>query len=465
VLIRIHYSPLPIWSDVLRNQLSTLLCICLCALSAARAHAWTVTPRNTLTINTTAVPGMMELSGAAYRAPLGGSSHQLYAIQDSGNQLVTLTVGVATDGTLTSAAATATQTLSPGYDFEGLALGPAGSVLVAEESTPAVRRYDEATGAALAMLGMPPVYVNSRANFAFESLTRTPDGSTYWTANEEALNPDGFLSTTSQGTIVRLQRFSYSAAGTLTLGPQYAYAVDPIHIGTTTDSRTRSGLVDLVALPDSTLLTLERSLGISGVVFGVPLYQYEDRIYRVTFAGATDISQSPFNSGLTGQSYATANKALLWKGQVGGGLGQNMEGLALGPQLPGGGWSLLGVVDNGGGADPLSVNTLAAFALAPSVAGDFNGNGIVDAADYVVWRKSLGETGTGLAADATGSDLLGIPDGVVDQFDHDFWRAHFGQTASGGSGTIANAAIPEPATLVLLVFAAAGWSVWRRRAA
>jgi hypothetical protein len=401
--------------------------------------------RNTLTINTTAVPGMMELSGAAFRTPLGGSAHQLYAVQDSGNQLVTLTVGIAANGALTSAAATATQTLAPGYDFEGMALGPAGSVLVAEESTPAIRRYDEATGSALATLGMPPVYANNRANFAFESLTRAPDGSTYWTANEEALNPDGPLSTTSQGTTVRLQRFSYDAGGALILGSQYAYAVDPIHIGTSTDSRTRSGLVDLVALPDASLLVLERSLGISGVVFGVPLYQYEDRIYRVTFAGATDISQSPLNSGLIGQSYTPVSKTLLWKGQVGGGFGQNMEGLALGPQLPGGDWSLLGVVDNSGGSDPLSANTLAAFSLAPSIAGDFNGDGLVDAGDYVVWRKNLGT--------------------IFTQADYDVWRAHFGQTAGSGAGTIANATVPEFSTLIMLILAAPGWSFLRRRSA
>jgi hypothetical protein len=387
--------------------------------------------RNTLTIDTTAVPGMMELSGVAYRAPLGGASHQLYAVQDSGNQLVTLTVGLAANGALTSAAATASQTLAPGYDFEGIAIGPAGSVLVAEESTPAIRQYDKATGAALAALGMPPVYNSSRDNFAFESLTRALDGSTYWTANEEALNPDGSLSTTSQGTTVRLQRFSYDAAGTITLGPQYAYPVDAIHVGTSTDARTRSGLVDLVALPDSTLLTLERSLGISGVLFGLPLYQYEDRIYHVTFAGATDISQSPHNSGLIGQSYTPVSKTLLWKGQVGGVFGQNMEGLTLGPQLPGGDWSLLGVVDNSGGADPLSINTLAAFSLAPSVAGDFNANGLVDSDDYVVWRKSLGTT--------------------FAQADYDLWRSHFGATAASSLAVNANAAVPEPANALMLI--------------
>jgi len=30
--------------------------------------------------------------------------------------------------------------------------------------------------------------------------------------------------------------------------------------------------------------------------------------------------------------------------------------------------------------------------LVPSIPGDFNNNGVVDAADYVVWRKGLGTT-------------------------------------------------------------------------
>ena len=81
--------------------------------------------------------------------------------------------------------------------------------------------------------------------------------------------------------------------------------------------------------------------------------------------------------------------------------------------------------------------------------GDYTQDGVVDTADYTVWRDMLGQTGPGLAADATGNDLLGIPDGVVDQFDYDFWRAHFGETAPPGSG--AGAAVPEPATLIMLL--------------
>ncbi len=63
--------------------------------------------------------------------------------------------------------------------------------------------------------------------------------------------------------------------------------------------------------------------------------------------------------------------------------------------------------------------------------GDYNHNGIVDAADYVTWRKGLGTTYT--------------------QSDYDVWRAHFGETAGSGSGAIANAAVPEPTSALLLL--------------
>ncbi len=65
------------------------------------------------------------------------------------------------------------------------------------------------------------------------------------------------------------------------------------------------------------------------------------------------------------------------------------------------------------------------------IAGDFNRDGIVDAADYVTWRKGLGTTYT--------------------QNDYNVWRTHYGQSAGSGSGASANAAVPEPATLVLLI--------------
>jgi concanavalin A-like lectin/glucanase superfamily protein/dockerin type I repeat protein/PEP-CTERM motif-containing protein len=113
-----------------------------------------------------------------------------------------------------------------------------------------------------------------------------------------------------------------------------------------------------------------------------------------------------------------------------------------------------------------SFNPLAAGAFNPTdflirsspVVGDYNGSGVVDAADYVVWRKTLGQSGFGLAADGNANNQ-------VDPLDYNVWRAHFGQTTGSGSGSGANAAVPEPSTLVMLVLATAGWCHRRRRRA
>ena len=87
--------------------------------------------------------------------------------------------------------------------------------------------------------------------------------------------------------------------------------------------------------------------------------------------------------------------------------------------------------------------TLTALAAIP---GDFNNNGVVDAADYIVWRKTVGT-----------------------QAGYNAWRTHFGQAAGSGSGSagasLSQAAVPEPAALVLLMFATAGCCVRRHRTA
>lgn len=59
----------------------------------------------------------------------------------------------------------------------------------------------------------------------------------------------------------------------------------------------------------------------------------------------------------------------------------------------------------------------------PYVDGDFNRNGTVDSADFVLWRKTLGTAATIY----TGAD--GDGDGVIDQDDYAVWRGHFGETA------------------------------------
>ena len=72
--------------------------------------------------------------------------------------------------------------------------------------------------------------------------------------------------------------------------------------------------------------------------------------------------------------------------------------------------------------------------------GDYNNNGVVDAADYTVWRDKLG-TSTTLPNDTT--------PGSVTQADYDVWKSNFGNHSGSGAG--ANAAVPEPATLTMLL--------------
>ncbi|MEX2168638.1 MAG: choice-of-anchor tandem repeat NxxGxxAF-containing protein [Pirellulales bacterium] len=92
----------------------------------------------------------------------------------------------------------------------------------------------------------------------------------------------------------------------------------------------------------------------------------------------------------------------------------------------------------------LNHNSLFAIAPVPGATvleGDYNQNGVIDAADYTVWRDT-GGTQTG----------------------YDTWRANFDATL--GSGAHEGAAVPEPATTALLLIALATalcLSAYRRR--
>jgi hypothetical protein len=82
--------------------------------------------------------------------------------------------------------------------------------------------------------------------------------------------------------------------------------------------------------------------------------------------------------------------------------------------------------------------------VAAGLTGDYNNDGTVDAADFVVWRKYSGTTTT-LPNDPHG--------GTIGAIQFNTWRAHFGQTA--GSGASSNASVPEPASAILLILGAA----------
>jgi hypothetical protein len=82
----------------------------------------------------------------------------------------------------------------------------------------------------------------------------------------------------------------------------------------------------------------------------------------------------------------------------------------------------------------------------PLVSGDYNQNGVVDAADYVVWRKNIGAP----TLPNRGPRIAG-PVGTID---YDFWRSRFGATS--GSASSVSTEVPEPSTLMLLFVGCVG---------
>jgi hypothetical protein len=84
------------------------------------------------------------------------------------------------------------------------------------------------------------------------------------------------------------------------------------------------------------------------------------------------------------------------------------------------------------------------------VPGDYNGDGAVNAADFVQWRK-----GGPLANES-------VTPGTVDASDYDAWRARFGNLSGSGAGS-GSSAVPEPAAVLVLMTAAMTMGLSRLR--
>jgi hypothetical protein len=91
--------------------------------------------------------------------------------------------------------------------------------------------------------------------------------------------------------------------------------------------------------------------------------------------------------------------------------------------------------------------TFTPAAVGGTLPGDFNNDGKVDAADYVVWRSG-------------GSPTPNSP------ADYNTWRAHFGAHSPGsGSSLAGGAAVPEPGCLALAMIGMLAVGGCRRRSA
>jgi hypothetical protein len=76
----------------------------------------------------------------------------------------------------------------------------------------------------------------------------------------------------------------------------------------------------------------------------------------------------------------------------------------------------------------------------PPLYGDYNNNGVVDAADFIVWRKNF-ESEITLPNDST--------PGFVTSTDYEVWTSNLGNIEETGSGALVTTLVPEPAAVVL----------------
>ena len=309
-------------------------------------------PRGVVQPDTTAQPGLTitrsgqspfslgsgsteaaELSGITYA---GGTTY--YGVGDNGDRSIWqiyTSLDTRTGRIRSSQVTGGIAAPGMGSDSEGIALGPDGNtVWISDEVASSITEFSLATGLKVGSVAVPNIYrpSNVQNNMGLESLSYGLGK--LWTANEEALKPDGALSTTSAGSWVRIQEFD---GPDLTPGTQYAYRTDPISRMSPFITVERSGLVDLLALPNGDVLALERELG------GC-LPHFRSRVYLVDFAGASDVTNV---SSLSAGGFTAVGKSLLWQGNTGFG---NFEGITLGPHLSNGSYTLLLVSDNGSGA-------------------------------------------------------------------------------------------------------------------
>ncbi|MGD9632487.1 MAG: hypothetical protein AB7G28_08960 [Pirellulales bacterium] len=89
------------------------------------------------------------------------------------------------------------------------------------------------------------------------------------------------------------------------------------------------------------------------------------------------------------------------------------------------------------------------------LAGDYNGDDVVDAADYTIWRDSLGAEVTPFS----GAD--GDGNGVVTNEDYAVWRTAFGASAGGGSSDGVHS-VPEPRSVVLWIAFSTALAMFQR---
>lgn len=241
-------------------------------------------------------------------------------------------------------------------DLEAIAYDPAsGNVWVADELLKTIREYDVRTGAIVSTLDVPPVMKKIHKQYGFESLTISGDGLTMWTTSEESLTCDGPHSSYYESSTNRLVKFTRRTVhDRWQLAAMYPYVTDTWNQRYSYGAYTRRGISDMCALPDGSLLVLERELsrgdGLAGLNFFYSIY----RITSAAIAAATDVKD--FSSLANGGWIKIEKGSPLVDKQCGW---KNYECMCLGKRISNNACELLLMTDGGsGGSDTAMANRL-----------------------------------------------------------------------------------------------------------
>jgi hypothetical protein len=349
------------------------------------APAAIVTLAGTLTLPDDAVAGEPAITGVSGVTWLGDDRYA--AVLDNSNRLLVFRLALAADGSPRGTSDLEVVTLAASHDYEDIAACPPRlaariadrrrsrgdsvperCLLVCEEDTPAIRAIDLDRGDLLGIVPIPEIFSSRRPNRGLESLASDPDGRFIWTATEEAVPTDGPAAGDGRGTVVRIARIAVPGGDAGDTDAQFAYPVEPPHrFARVFAGEPLAGLVAVVSLGEGRLLALERS-----AAPGLP--PFTSRIALIDTSRAVDVADQP--GGLAARPELLLDKQMLWQDA----LGCNLEGLCLGPPLPGGRQVLVGVADNGGLGTPTQLVTFvltepqaaidaSALGLAAAIAG------------------------------------------------------------------------------------------------
>ena len=195
------------------------------------------------------------------------------------------------------------------------------------------------------------------------------------------------------------------------------------------------------------------SIGPAGAMFNENTVAAEWPPYRCHFSISCQHPETTIESSANGRMVPKPPTGILWEGSPGTLSAGEFAGIKLTiAGQPHFGWIRIAIANenhppgtaSAHNGSPYKVTAIDwAYETTPNTAilagdigsivgptGDYNVNGVVDAADYTVWRNTLGQD----VAAGTGAD--GDQSGKIDAGDYTFWKTNFGNNVPGsGAGS------------------------------